>query len=314
MRIAESNVCRRGFTLVELITTIAVITIIVSLILVGVQAAREASRRTACQNKLRQLAVASLHYQTAHGHFPSNGWGYRWIGQLDRGVGASQPGGWAFQILSMMEISLDREDTILSRAKRCETPISHFRCPSKGGLPLGPHTMKFTPYNTTRLRIVAKTDYAINEGDYETDTKGGQETLKEGDSHSYRWTDTSKANGISFLRSEIRPAHIFDGLSNTYLIGEKWIDREQYLTANDLGNDQSLLSGVDLDINRWTHLPPVGDWQGGSYRQFGSAHAAGLPISFCDGAVRTIAFSVDLVTHARLGNRKDGKSIVLPAD
>nr|WP_261361671.1 DUF1559 domain-containing protein [Aeoliella straminimaris] len=68
---------RTGFTLVELLVVLAIIGVLVALMLPAVQMAREASRRSTCQNNLRQVGVATLNFETAHGKFPP---GKKWSG------------------------------------------------------------------------------------------------------------------------------------------------------------------------------------------------------------------------------------------
>jgi type II secretory pathway pseudopilin PulG len=55
---------------VELLVVIAIIGILVALLLPAIQAAREAARRTSCQNNMKQLVLATLNYETARKELP----------------------------------------------------------------------------------------------------------------------------------------------------------------------------------------------------------------------------------------------------
>ena len=84
---------RGGFTLVELLVVITIIAVLMGLLLPAVQAAREAARRTVCQNNQYQLAFAAIRHAEQNGFVP----GYRNTGPVG-GVSS-----WTIMILPFIE-------------------------------------------------------------------------------------------------------------------------------------------------------------------------------------------------------------------
>ncbi|MCY2989463.1 MAG: DUF1559 domain-containing protein [Planctomycetota bacterium] len=139
----------RGFTLVELLVVIAIIGILVALLLPAIQAAREAARRTSCNNNLKQLGIALANYHDTYKKFPP-------VAVFGKPVGSPQPAyhhTWCLMILPFMEQqplydSVDLRLRIWDQAIR-GTVVPAFLCPSDSGFgsePAQTHGIAVTHY------------------------------------------------------------------------------------------------------------------------------------------------------------------------
>jgi prepilin-type N-terminal cleavage/methylation domain-containing protein/prepilin-type processing-associated H-X9-DG protein len=318
--------CLRGFTLVELLVVITIIGILIALMLPAVQTAREAARKLQCSNNLKQLSLAILGHEQAQGFFPTGGWGFWWEGDPDRGFDLKQPGGWIFNVLPWMEQDAVRnigcgetwEEKKLSRVKLVQVPLSICNCPTRRQNILYPYgsVKTIVKYNMDyeHTYYAARGDYAMNSGSQNRcEYNSGPSSYEIGDDPSrYTWPKLADHNGISYMRSMIRTADILDGLSSTYLVGEKnlW----DYTTGADEGDNSNMMTGYENDIYRSTYYVPIQDvlgyiYQGKNVAYFGSAHSNGLNMAFCDGSVQTISYNISENVHRCLGSRNDGQTI-----
>jgi hypothetical protein len=293
---------------------IAIIAILMGLLLPAVQKVREAAARIKCANNLKQLALAVHNHESTYQHFPTGGWGWCWVGDPDRGPHEAQPGGWIFNLLPFIEqdnvyhlgSGLPWDQKLAGSTQRIGTTLSILNCPSRRNGGPYPNTWGVFYFNAQDpVPLLARTDYAANVGDQPVDEFfSGPGSYAEGDDPSYPWPDTSGLTGVIFQRSKIRFADIRNGTSNTYLIGEKYLNPDFYDNGEDPSDNENMYAGFDNDICRTTFNPPMQDRKGLTNTfSFGSAHTAGLNMANCDGSVSFVPFSVDPTVFRRAGNR-----------
>ncbi len=330
---------QHGFTLVELLVVIAIIGVLVALLLPAVQAARESARRMQCTNNLKQLGLASLNFESTYEYLPTSGWGWRWQPEPDAGYGVDQPGGWAYNLLSFMElqnlrdigkgVDLTNVRTDDPRMALISTPIQAFNCPSRRAAAAYPLVRNgFLSHNLSSCRQnrcdVTRSDYSINSGNT-FPLNGGGETAGPNSAaraEGFSWApfdDPDQMSGISSAHSKFRLAMITDGTSNTMLIGEKYLRTDFYETGQDPADDQNIFVGMDRDVNGYTGrgnddgnnlvLRPEQDTIGLALTgyEFGSTHPGVFNAVNCDGSVSTISLDIDDLAYYHLGGRNDGE-------
>ncbi len=201
-------------------------------------------------------------------------------------------------------------------AECIRTPLSFQNCPSRRRAMAYPNkTTYFLGVSVSLAPVAGRSDYAANMGS--TSYWGGSSptSYSAGDALSEQeWLDKYQSgnmyNGIVYRRSEIPVAVVRDGLSNTYMIGEKYLMPDHYTTGHAGNDDQAMYVGHDQDVLRSTLWQPLQDRLGVSgYYTFGSAHSGAFNMAMCDGSVRPISYAIDSKTHLALGARADGQVI-----
>jgi prepilin-type N-terminal cleavage/methylation domain-containing protein/prepilin-type processing-associated H-X9-DG protein len=213
-----------GFTLVELLVVIAIIGVLVSLLLPAVQAAREAARRSTCQNNIRQAGLALLNYHDAKGEFPPSAQLVQGTGGMNAPhLGTKHLANWVINILPQME------QNALYQAFELSKPISDPVNRELRGTELTAMLCPTDPYNRTSKFAGRNADEGDNwaRGNYAANAALGYMLLNGMGSQgpycagpdSEGWLD-SRIRGVMGLNVALAIGDIIDGTSQTMLLAE----------------------------------------------------------------------------------------------
>ncbi|HEX4416109.1 MAG TPA: DUF1559 domain-containing protein [Lacipirellulaceae bacterium] len=320
----------KGFTLVELLVVIAIIGILVALLLPAIQAAREAARRSQCQNNLKNIALGVLNYESANKHLP--------VGFVSQALTVES---WAWSTYTLPYIE---EQGIYDRLKpqqrrladlfiaartdpqelvAVQTPLPVFRCPSDDtpnlmpydGTPEGAATNSagaalprgfgtegwerhFKGTNSQTLPnqpfLPSTSNYVASHGyvDYECNSDPLHHTEAD-------WAPdrrTCEGNGVFQGGFPVSLKQITDGTSQTFLLGE----RDSFCLAgtwigvrNPPGAN---MYGAYWEVGRVSQLTPNYPFSGKHNtctEGFSSKHKGGTQFAFCDGSVHFINDNID---------------------
>ena len=311
---------RSAFTLVELLVVIAIIGVLVALLLPAVQAAREASRRTSCQNNMKQLALGFHNHHDTKGFLPHGT--YNFIdstgGSTGPYNGAQDRRCWFQDILPYLEqgSQFDQFDAYMKVPGNSalgfpgmQHVVRSFCCPSDGVAPK------------------LKTFW----GGFGTPDQGfsGNLIVNAGNDFFRRNNDMQSANlnGLFFAHSKVRFADITDGTSQTAMVGELILSpdtnghdiRGRYFNPAHSGVAFSTRlppNNMVPDQFNWCHATPITRapciWTNTNmFVSVRSWHPVGVNMGLADGSIRFIPNSIDVVSFRASGSR-DGSEAVPP--
>lgn len=313
------NRAPRGFTLIELLVVIAIIGILVALLLPAVQATREAARRSECANNMKQIALGLHNYHDTYRCFP---YGDRTgsISYLARMLPYVEQSPLYDQINWNVAYNHALNLPVLN------TPVKNFLCPSDSDKLPAALGGRNNYYGNSGFNILFQTP-STNPANVNF--------------------NMPPCNGVIVPTVVMRFADIRDGTSNTALISEKIKgdgsngistkesdtfqpgiypntpdEAYQYCKqVNVLDLTKQGYSNVGApwiysyhSASRYYHVTPPNGLScmyppGRIATTAGSYHPGGVNLALCDGSIRFVTETIDLLTWRALGSRDVGEPV-----
>jgi prepilin-type N-terminal cleavage/methylation domain-containing protein len=319
-----------GFTLVELLVVIGIIALLVALLLPAVQGARESARRTNCLNKMKQLGLGVLGYESQNGVLPPGGTmrGVSGTNCNFNGGRWSNDGGplWSVHILPFMEDKnrYDKYDVTRPFAA-CTTfgtscfnypvqfqPNSNFKCPSDP--------------NSTGSAF--NTNYYACQGGGTVAEMACQSVLpnppptgtppraffRNGMFHAnsqYRMSHLRHGTGVTVMLGETKYAPIPNGSARTaWDTSLRGVMNPGGLNFNSPSGLCATMEPINSRSNTDADTDPTKTFPAAlAVTMFGSNHPGGATFTMADGSTRLISDSIDIALYRELGKRKKSMPI-----
>ena len=311
---------KSGFTLIELLVVIAIIGVLVGLLLPAVQQAREAARRSACSNKMKQQGLAIHNFADVNPEtFPAG-----WVGEYENGEWHGDEGegfGFASRMLPFIEennvyktINFDQQVSHSSNAAARTTVISTFLCPSdsygSGDLfnPGAEGSGEDTPDATPGSTQYARSNYPGVFGNEHMGGHDDHDDLTAALNVEDEGLEPGEGNGIFFAggangQNAVSFRDVSDGLSKTIMIGE----RDSRLGGSLwIGRGDGLESGMSRVVGVGEHVFNSGDPH---FEDFFSSHPGGVSFVFADGHVAFLSDGMSDTLFASLCSRAGGEVV-----
>jgi type II secretory pathway pseudopilin PulG len=120
-------------------------------------------------------------------------------------------------------------------------------------------------------------------------------------------------DGFVHRMSRVTAGHILDGMSMTYLVGEKFMASDRSRSGTDPGDTTVLFAGYSNSNTRFGLEAPRQDERDATApTAFGGPHQAGFTMAFGDGSVRTLPYEIAPAVHTSLSARADGATVTIP--
>jgi prepilin-type N-terminal cleavage/methylation domain-containing protein/prepilin-type processing-associated H-X9-DG protein len=291
---------RTAFTLIELLVVIAIIAILIALLVPAVQKVRAAAARSVCENNLKQIGLALHSYHGTLKVFPPGSMG-------NGGTAAAPVPAWAWSTLILPNLDqsplyqqFDPDNKTMQQAFTGNLPqlqlqLAVFICAADPGGSMGAginDNRKFTKPIAGQSTPIGKSNYPGSAGDNGSD-------------------------GVFAANSKTKIAHITDGTSNTFFVGERDSLESRYAavwggqsTEAEIVGMQAITSQAQYKFfdgilaTTTTTIIPAWAW--------GSQHTGGANFLFCDGTVRFIQRGIDDTTYRNLAKIADGTPVTIP--
>jgi len=259
VKMIQMRTSRKGFTLIELLVVIAIIAILVALLLPAVQQAREAARRSACKNNLKQLGLALHNYHDTHNVFPPG------CLQIPNAAGTAPDrtlGGWGWNTFVLPYVEQGPLYDLLNpngnnfptsfAGHPVQTVLSVMICPSDAS----PGVNDYGGFTDVNAVGAGKSNYPAVCGPLNVETNQWGHTVVAAQG------GPSVVAGMFNYNSRTKIRDVTDGMSNTFAVAERAWDGN--VLKDDLREDAN---GVAYEQPGWlgTPVPRKGSLWAGRY-------------------------------------------------